>query len=186
MNKRQGTLFNFGVKKSRIGGVCDTTNNDSCTSSLQNDLQDVQKERKTTSTQKKKSAFNCKYMDSYLKFGFIQCPVTDHLPRSQCVICAAVLGSEAMKPSLHIRHLNTKRSDLVNKPIEFFMRKRDAFKIEKKIISQASATDTSLLKASYLISLQIAKCKKPYSIGEKLIKPFNFTVSPCIFQFNNV
>jgi len=42
------------------------------------------------------------------------------------------------------------------------MRERDALKIEKKIISQTSATDTSLLTASYLISLQIAKCKKPY------------------------
>ena len=47
MNKRQGTLFNFGVKKSRIEGVCDATNKDSSTSSLQSDLQDVQKEGKT-------------------------------------------------------------------------------------------------------------------------------------------
>jgi len=31
MNKRQGTLFNFVVKKSNIEGVCDATNNDSCT-----------------------------------------------------------------------------------------------------------------------------------------------------------
>jgi hypothetical protein len=44
MNKRQGTLFNFYVKKSRIEGVCDRTNNDSSTSSLQSDFQDVQKE----------------------------------------------------------------------------------------------------------------------------------------------
>jgi len=51
------------------------------------------------------------------------------------------------------------------------MRKRDAFKIEKKIISQASTTDSSLLTVSYLLSLQIAKCKKPYSIGKELIKP---------------
>jgi len=43
--------------------------------------------------------------------------------------------------------------------------------LEKKIISQASTTDTSLLTASYVISLQIAKCKKAYSIGEALIKP---------------
>ena len=51
------------------------------------------------------------------------------------------------------------------------MRKKNALKIEKKIISQASTTDTSLLTAPYLISLQIAECKKPYSIGEELIKP---------------
>ena len=50
------------------------------------------------------------------------------------------------------------------------MSKRDALKIEKKIISQASPTDNSLLTASYLISLQIAKCKTLYSIGEELIK----------------
>jgi len=110
-------------------------------------------------------------VDSYLKFGFIQCPDTDQLPQPQCVICANVLGNEAMKPSRLIRHLNTKHSDLVNKPIEFFMRKRDALKIEEKIISQASSTDTSLLTASYLILLQIATCKNPYSIGEERIKP---------------
>ena len=66
MNKRQGALLNFGVKKSRIEGVCEATNNDSSTTGLQSDLQDVQKEGKTTITQKKKSAFTLKYMDSYL------------------------------------------------------------------------------------------------------------------------
>ena len=132
MNKRQGTLLNFGIKKSRIEGVCDATNNDSSTSSLQSDLQNVQK-GKTTSTQKKKSAFFRKYMDSYSKFGFIQCPDTDQLPWPQCVICATVLGIEAMKPSRLIRHLNTKRSDLVNKPTEFFMCKREELKVQKKI-----------------------------------------------------
>ena len=60
-----------------------------------------------------------KYMDSYLKFGFLQCPDTGRLPRPQCVICATVLGSEAMKPSRLIRHLNTKYSDLVVKPTEY-------------------------------------------------------------------
>jgi hypothetical protein len=99
MNKRQGTLFNFGVKKSCIEGVCDAANNDSSTSNLQSHLQDVQKEGKTTCTQKKMSAFTRKYIESYLKVGFIRCPDTDQLPRSQCVICAAVLGNEAVKPS---------------------------------------------------------------------------------------
>ena len=84
-------MLNFGVKKSRIEGVCDAINNDSST--LQSDLQDVQKEGKSISTQKKKSAFTRKYMDSYLKFGFIQCPDTDQWPRPQCVICATVLGN---------------------------------------------------------------------------------------------
>jgi len=110
-------------------------------------------------------------MDSYLKFGFIQYTDIDQLLRPQCVICATVLGNEATKPSRLIRYLNTKHSDLVNKHIEFFMRKRDALKTEKKIISQASTTDTALMTPSSLMSLQIAKCKKPYSTDEELIKP---------------
>jgi len=145
-------LFNFGVKKSRIEDVCDTTN--------ASNLQDVQKEGKTTSTQMKESAFTRKYMERYLKFGFIQCPDAYQLPRTQGVICATVLGNEAMKPSRSIRHLNTKHFDLFDKPNEIFMRKRDAFKIEKGEISHVSTTDTSLLTASYLTSLQTAKCKK--------------------------
>jgi hypothetical protein len=44
-----------------------------------------------------------------------------------------------------------KHSDLVNKPIQFFSHKRDAFKIENKIMYHATTTDTSLLTASYLI-----------------------------------
>jgi len=45
INKRQVILFNFVVKKSRIEGVFDATNNNSSTSSLQSDLHDVQTER---------------------------------------------------------------------------------------------------------------------------------------------
>jgi len=52
-----------------------------------------EKEGKTTRARKKNSAFTRKYMDSYLKFGFIQCPDTDQLPRPQGVICATVLGN---------------------------------------------------------------------------------------------
>jgi len=146
-------LFDFGVKISRNESVCEATNNDSSTSSLQSDLQDVHKEGKTTSTQKKKSAFTRKCMDSFLKFCFTQCPDTDQLPRPKGVICAAVLRNEGMKPTRLIRHLNSKHSLLVNKHIEFFMGKRVALKIEKTIISQASTTDTSLLTASYLVSI---------------------------------
>ena len=107
MNKIQGTLFDFGVKKSRIEGVCDTTNSDSSTSSLQSDLQYAQKEGKTYQHIVERSPFTLKYTDRYLNFGAMQCPDTGQLPRSQCVICAAVLGNEAMELPRPIRHLNT-------------------------------------------------------------------------------
>jgi len=50
---RQGTLFDFGVKKSHIEGVCDATNNGSSTSSLQSDLQDVQRGENYQHTEEK-------------------------------------------------------------------------------------------------------------------------------------
>jgi hypothetical protein len=86
-----------------------------------------------------------------LKFGFILCPSTEQLPKPQCVLYAVVLGNEAMKPSRLLRHLNTKHSELVSKPTEFFMRKKDALKIEKQVLTQASTIDTSLLTSSYLV-----------------------------------
>jgi len=53
MNKRQGTLFSFGINKSRIEGICDATNNDSSTSGLQSDLQNVQKRGKLPAHRRK-------------------------------------------------------------------------------------------------------------------------------------
>lgn len=38
-------------------------------------------------------------------------------------------------------------------------------------MSTTSKVDYSLVKASYLVAFRIAKCKKPYNIGETLIKP---------------
>ena len=133
MNEKQGTLFNFGVKKSRIEDVCGATINDSSTSSLQSNLTRYTKGGENYQHTEEKVCIHCKYMDSYLKFGFIQCADADQLPRPRCVICATVLGNEAMRPLRIIRHLNTKHTDLVNKPTEFFMPKRDTLKIERKL-----------------------------------------------------
>jgi hypothetical protein len=92
---------------------------------------------------------------------------TEQLLRPQCVVCAVVLGNKAMKPSRLLRHLNAKYSELVSKPTEFFMHKRDALKIEKQVLIQASTIDKLLLISSYLVALQIARRKKKtFSIGE--------------------
>ena len=42
---------------------------------------------------------------------------------------------------------------------------------KKKQMKKMTTTEKSFLHASYLISLQIAKTKKYYTIGEELIKP---------------
>jgi hypothetical protein len=53
MNKREVTLFNFGVKKTPIEGVCEATSNVSSTSSLHSDLQNEKKMRKLTAHRRK-------------------------------------------------------------------------------------------------------------------------------------
>jgi hypothetical protein len=40
--------------------------------------------------------------------------------KPQCVVCYEVLSNECMKPAELRRHLETKHSDVKNKPLEFF------------------------------------------------------------------
>lgn len=76
-----------------------------------------------------------------------------------------------MKPSKLIRHLESKHKEFNNKPRDFFIRKVKELTAQKKVMSTISKVDYSLVKASYLVAFRIAKCKKPYNIGETLIKP---------------
>lgn len=57
--------------------------------------------------EKNKKSAKRKYDENYLKFGFIFTGnVTEPLP--QCVICLETLSNHSMKPSLLMRHFNTK------------------------------------------------------------------------------
>jgi len=76
----------------------------------------------------------------------------------------------ATKPSKLERQLQSKHKDLAKKPLEYFERMRGD--MEKQVIAMTKMTieDKFLLEASYLVALQITKYKKPYAIGEDLIK----------------
>ncbi|XP_022183319.1 zinc finger MYM-type protein 6-like [Myzus persicae] len=76
-----------------------------------------------------------------------------------------------MKPSKLERHFQSKHKNLANKPIEYFERMRNDMRKQVITMKKMTIEDKSLLKASYLVALQIAKNKKPYTIGEDLIKP---------------
>jgi len=98
-------------------------------------------------------------------------PDSDLRPRSLCVVCSDILSNDAMKPSKLERHFQSKRKDLANKPIEYFERMHDDMRKQVITMKKMTIEDKSLLNASYLVALQIAKNKKPYTIGEDLIKP---------------
>jgi hypothetical protein len=62
------------------------------------------------------------YNPSYLPFGFTY-TVEESAPVSQCVICYETLSNHSMKPSLLLRHFETKHGELKHKRLEYFQRK---------------------------------------------------------------
>ncbi|CAF4947251.1 unnamed protein product [Pieris macdunnoughi] len=111
-----------------------------------------------------------KYDPEYLKLGFTwNHDTTD--PRPQCVICYEILANESMRPSKLRRHLETKHSHSINKPVDFFQKKLLEMKSSKNIVSHFININENAVYASYLISLRIARAGKPHTIGEDLVLP---------------
>jgi len=113
-----------------------------------------------------------KYSIEYLKFGFIVSPTNEKLPL--CLICEKTFSNEAMKPSRMKEHLMKKHSDKSNKNILYFSDLKNKFEKRKTVSGLFNKThlnnDKGLL-ASYKVSLLVAKCGKPHTIGETLILP---------------
>lgn len=108
----------------------------------------------------------------YLKYGFTHSPVNPSLP--MCLLCQKVFSNEAMKPSRLQEHLNKMHTDKKDKDLSYFQ------ELQKKYLKQptisnlfasSSKQEDDGLRASYNISLLIAKTGKPHNIGEELILP---------------
>jgi hypothetical protein len=112
-----------------------------------------------------------KYSEDYLKFGFTTL-ISNGIEKPQCVLCNAVLSAESMKPSKLKRHLETKHSGHVKKDLDFFKRHEIGLK-RQRLDPTGSFQQQSIaaVQASYEVALEIAKQKKPHTIGETLIKP---------------
>ncbi|XP_076245400.1 zinc finger MYM-type protein 6-like [Calliopsis andreniformis] len=126
---------------------------------------------RTKGGDKKKLNLSRKHDSNYLKFEFIQEPDSELDPRPLCVVCFDSLSNDAMKPSKLGRHLQSKHLDLAKKSLEYFQKMRENAQKQVIALTKMTVKHKFLLKASYLIALRIAKNKKPYTIGEKLIKP---------------
>lgn len=112
------------------------------------------------------------YSIEYLKYGFTYSPTNQSLP--MCLICQKVFSNEAMKPSRLQEHLNKTHPDRKDKDLSYFQG------LEKKYLKQptisnlfasSSKQEDDGLRASYNISMLIAKAGKPHTIGEELILP---------------
>jgi hypothetical protein len=76
-----------------------------------------------------------------------------------------------MKPSLLMRHFETKHGDLKHKPLEYFQRKLSDLSASKRQIMSYSGVNMKAVEASYKVSLRIAKAGKPHTNGESLLLP---------------
>lgn len=122
------------------------------------------------------------YSESYLQFGFTSIE-QNGIVIPQCVICHKTLGNDSMKPSLLTRHLEKVHPEFINKDLDFFKYKETVLKKQRldsggRIFQQNNAA----LKASYEVSLLIAKQKKPYTIGEDLVLPAAKTMIRCVLR----
>ncbi|XP_031333855.1 zinc finger BED domain-containing protein 5-like [Photinus pyralis] len=121
-----------------------------------------------------------KYSQEYLKFGFT-CTEVNEEERPLCVICRKTLAADSMKPNKLKRHLETLHSEYVNKPREFFELKLKTYGNEKAFFKKTLTVNEKALLASYKVSYQIARCKKPHTIGEELILPAAIEIVETMF-----
>jgi zinc finger BED domain-containing protein 5/7/8/9 len=165
---KQGTLFNFLNKDSRSTSkeLCENRDNSTdCANNSSKSDNNASRECKNLNQNKRR-----KYDKNYIKLGFV-CVETDGIPKPQCVVCGVVLSNECLKPYKLRRHLETKHQQYQHKPDEFFMRKKDELQNQKSFINKTTITNKSLVKASFITALHIAKSKKPFTIAESLLKP---------------
>jgi hypothetical protein len=76
-----------------------------------------------------------------------------------------------MKPSLRMRHFETKHGDLKCKPLEYFQRKLSNLSTSKGKIMSFSGVKMKTVDACYNVSLRIAKAGEPHTIRESLLLP---------------
>lgn len=114
-----------------------------------------------------------KYSDDYVAHGFTFITERDGTERPQCFLCAKVLCNDNMRPTKLKEHFNKCHPGNVNDSIEDLKRKRARHHAPKTTLTGHGFVDVEkpLLLASYKVAYQIAKNKKPHTIGETLIKP---------------
>ena len=106
-----------------------------------------------------------------IQFGFASVIIHSE-EKPQCVLCNKVLSNDSMRPAKLKQHLENVHPQHINKDKTYFERQKRALKSMKlDASSDFFRKNNQLLEASYLVAFEIAKEKKPHTIGETLIKP---------------
>lgn len=111
------------------------------------------------------------YQDEFLNYGFTQIEDNGTM-KPQCVVCMKVLTSESFKKSQLKKHLDNLHSHLASKPREYFANLEISVKRQRLNSNLFGTFDQrSASRASFEVAWLIARNKKPYTIGEDLVKP---------------
>ena len=122
------------------------------------------------------------YSVKYLKYGFIQSPTKPQQP--MCLVSEKNFSYEAMKPSRLLKHLQKIHPDKSGKTLAFFYSLRDQF-LKRKTMNMFTSSSTNSgdgLKASYNISLLIAKADKPHTIGELILPAVKEVIKTVLYK----
>jgi hypothetical protein len=87
---------------------------------------------------------------------------------SEYVLCSETLPTARMKASKLMRHQKTNHNETVTKRFEFFRRKRDQTKQQKRECVKVTERSPAVLKASIVIVFHTAKSMKPHTETKKL------------------
>ncbi|XP_076315070.1 protein FAM200C-like [Tachypleus tridentatus] len=114
-----------------------------------------------------------KWNDEYVKFGFTCTTEKDGTQRPQCILCSTLFSNANLKPSKLDEHFQNKHGgrDAGNDIVTLRVKRARFDQVGTLPTYGFSPTEKPLLRASYEVAYQIAKSKKPHTIGEELIKP---------------
>lgn len=126
---------------------------------------------------KKKKVSTRHYNENYLKCGFIKCEKPFENDRPQCVICNNIIANESLKPSKLKKHLETQHAELIDKPLEYFQRKRKDVKLSTPFLSSSTVSLIIII-----VAYCVAKEKMAHTATEKIILPACLDMVPTVFD----
>jgi len=114
-----------------------------------------------------------RWNDDYVQYGFSCATEKDGTQRLQCVLCSTMFSNANMKPSKLNEHFRNRHGSRdAGNDIETLWLKRTRFDRAGTLPMYGfSPPQKPFLQASYQAAYQIAKSKKPHTVGEELIKP---------------
>ena len=111
-----------------------------------------------------------KWSESYVSYGFTE--VTPNGRNcAQCLHCSVVMSNASLRPSKLKNYRDKKHPRNKNDDIDALSAKRVRYDLEATLPHFGfGIKEKSILQCSYEVAYRIAKCKKPHTIAEQLIK----------------